>query len=114
MKFTWLIVFLVLSIVPSLIARFKRQSAATDISSDDDGQEDDSFFGFEEPEAEQEPVRQTPYFTYEASKAEVKHSEPVATVAAAFAEEPARPAFDLRQAVIYQTLLTNNYNNFGN
>ena len=113
MKLVLLIVFLLLGFLPTLLAQSKRRVAAAADTSSDDGEQEDSFFDFEEPEPAEEPASQSPYFTYEAPEAEVEHAKaPVQT--AAYAEEPARPAFDLRQAVVYQTLLTNNYINPGN
>ncbi|MBR4506315.1 MAG: hypothetical protein IKP21_06040 [Bacteroidales bacterium] len=113
MKWIWLIVILVFSFMPSLMARKKNaQAAAADTqdaydsgSSEED--EEDSFFNFDDVEAEEAAPAPEPYFTYEAPQAEVEHATS-ATMAVA-EEEPAMPAFDLRSAIIYQTVLTNKY-----
>lgn len=113
MKYLLLILFVAISFVPSMLARAKRravEATAVDDEPSYDGQ-DDSFFDFDEPEVETE--KQPSYFTYEASEVETKTAEPIVQ-AAVPVEEPVRPTFDLRQAVIYQTLLTNNYINPGN
>lgn len=77
----------------------------------DDVEEDEVFF-----EDEEAPEEATPYFTYEAEMPEapkaprqVKTEPKPAYVAVA--DEPVRPQFDLRQAVIGQVILTNNYIN---
>jgi hypothetical protein len=113
MKYLLIILFVAFSFVPSLLARAKRrvaEAATVDDEPSYDGQ-DDNFFDFEEPEAE--PAKQSSYFTYETPEAEPKAAE-VPVQAAALVEEPVRPSFDVRQAVIYQTILTNNYINSGN
>ncbi len=114
MKWLWIIVLLVLTFMPSLMARKKvaqataaddTQDAYGDGSVDDD--QGDSFFNFGDAEAEEVAPEPEPYFTYEAPQVKV---DPVASVATATPkEEYGAPAFDLRSAVIYQTVLTNNY-----
>ena len=76
------------------------------------GQDDD-----DSDQAYEAPQEENPYFTYE-SDAENTVKKPAAprtyrqapaTVMAAVADEPARPQFDLRQAVISQVILDNKY-----
>jgi hypothetical protein len=108
MKWIWLIVFLAFSFIPSLMARKKNAAASAAYGDDSDSEEtEDNFFNFDEVEAEEAAPAPEPYFTYEAPQAEVDH---VAPVAATIVEEPATtPAFDLRQAIVFQTILTNKY-----
>ena len=113
MKWIWIIVFVAFTFLPSLMARKKRllDAAAGTHDAYDNGSEnedvEDSFFNFDDVEAEEAAPASEPYFTYEAPQAEVEHVAPVSTVVAT--EEPAMPAFDLRSAIIYQTVLTNKY-----
>ena len=108
MKWIWLIVFVALTFIPSLAASKKRAQAAAAVNDDSDREDmEDSFFNFDEVEAEEAAPAPEPYFTYEAPQAEVEHVAPVSTVVAT--EEPATPAFDLRSAIIYQTVLSNKY-----
>lgn len=65
---------------------------------------------FEAEEPEEDPYGQSPYFTYEAPTVEVRTSAP--EVPAAPVTQPAMLAgeeFDLRKAIIYQTVMQNNY-----
>lgn len=114
------IILVMAGIVLPLFGKFKRTMAETGSSADDtewqqsDEQNDDGFFDFDKVEAEETVAQPQPYFTYEAPEAPVT---PKAAKKATKAcpkpvqqETPAyEPAFDLRQAVIYQTLLNNKY-----
>ncbi len=112
MKWVLIILFVALSFIPSLMARKRTAVAADDAQdaydggSDSDSQEDD-FFNFGETEAEEVAPDPEPYFTYEAPQTKVDPVVEVATVASQ--EEHATPAFDLRSAIVYQTVLTNKY-----
>ena len=108
MKWIWLIVLLVFTFIPSLVTLKKRTQAAAAFDAGSDSEDtEDSFFNFDDVEAEEAAPAQAPYFTYEAPQAEVDPVALVSTVAAV--EEQTRPAFDLRSAIIYQTVLTNKY-----
>ena len=72
------------------------------------GETGGDFFDFDSIGAEEAIPTQREYFSYEDAVA----GEEVRPVEKVMQEEPAqvlRPAFDLRQAVIYQTLLNNQY-----
>ena len=108
-----------------LFARFKRTLAETGDSAGDtartenDEDKDDGFFDFDNVETEEAVAQPQPYFTYEAPEAEVAlkampkqapaRPKPVQQEAKVY-----EPAFDLRQAVVYQTLLNNKYINAEN
>lgn len=112
MNWLWIIALVLITFVPSLAARKKvAQAAANDMQDayGDSGESDDQedvFFNFGDTEAEEVAPEPKPYFTYEAPQAEVNH---VDQVVVAPVEESAAPAFDLRRAIIYQTVLTNKY-----
>ena len=115
MKLIWLIVFIALSFLPMIFGKKKAQNiASANEAEDESGEEmqEDSFFNFGETEAE-EVVAPEPntYFTYEDPKVEVSHeSQEVSAVT----EETQMPAFDLRSAIVYQTVLTNKYTSLEN
>lgn len=103
-----LLTFLGISMYSKINKTIVAQSVPQGVSADD-VEEDDALF-----EDEQVVEEESPYFTYEADYAEpVKAPRAAAAeikpVFAAAAEEPVRPQFDLRQAVIGQVILTNNY-----
>ena len=124
MKGLW-IVLLAVSFVLPLFARFKRTLAETGDTAGDtartagDESTDDGFFDFDNVESEEAVGQPQPYFTYEAPEAEVAPKtvrrqapsvhKPVQQEAPVY-----EPAFDLRQAVIYQTILNNKYINAEN
>lgn len=111
----WLILLVAVTLLPTLLSGAKKARANRAASYDeaaDSGEEtmNDDFFGFDTEEAES--VEQPSYFTYEAPDAEVQHApKPAQPV---LEEQQPRPAFDLRQAVIYQTVLNNRYINAEN
>ena len=124
MKGLWIILLMAGFVLP-LFARFKRTLAETGNSAsgtahmEDEEDKDDSFFDFDNVETEEAVAQPQPYFTYEAPEADV-------TPKTVLKQAPARPkpvqqdskvyesAFDLRQAVIYQTVLNNKYINAEN
>ena len=124
MKGLWIILVMAGFVLP-LFARFKRTMAETTDSvgdtahMEDDEDKDDGFFDFDNVETEEAVAQPQPYFTYEAPEADV-------TPKTVLKQAPARPkpvqqdakvyesAFDLRQAVIYQTVLNNKYINAEN
>ncbi len=120
----WLILLVAFGLMPTLLAGAKKAAASRGIGADDsdehmeaDDSEDDSFFSFDEDETEKAAAQQPNYFTYEDLNTDVPTVRPKAqrTVVMPVEEErPTSPAFDLRQAVIYQTLLNNKYINAEN
>lgn len=118
------IILVMAGIVLPLFARFKRTMAEPVDSADEtarmesNDESDDSFFDFGDTETEETVAQPQPYFTYETREDE---SAPKAVHKQAKAapkpmqEAPVNEqAFDLRQAIIYQTLLNNKYINAGN
>ena len=76
---------------------------------------DNGFFGFDEENAAEEPAHeQSQYFTYETITPEDRKGRKAARMVEVPEEEQREAAFDLRQAVIYQTVLNNPYINTGN
>ena len=121
MKGLWIILVMAGFVLP-LFARFKRTMAeATDSVGDtahmeDDENKDDGFFDFDNVENEEAVAEPQPYFTYETLEADVApktaHKQAPVRPTSVQQEAPVNePAFDLRQAVIYQTLLNNKYIN---
>ena len=115
----WLILLVAVTLLPTLLAGAKKARASRAAAYDEvaDGAEesnDDSFFNFDTEE--QREVEQPSYFTYEAPEPEVRRApKPAQAPVRTVVEEPQpRPAFDLRQAVIYQTVLDNRYINAEN
>ena len=114
MKFALTILFVMGSIMIALYSKFKRVLAEQEgwqdeQSSERHDEETNDFFSFED-EGEKVVVEQPSYFTYEAPDAEQAQPRPFkANVQPAFVEENPQTGFDLRQAVIYQTILNNNY-----
>ena len=107
-------------IVLPLFGKFKRTMAETGSSAGDtewqqsDEQKDDGFFDFDNVEAEETVAQPQTYFTYEAPEAPVapKSAKKTATARPKPVQQETpvyEPTFDLRQAVIYQTLLNNKY-----
>ena len=106
------IILLLLFLGISMYSKAKKTLVVQDIPADapaDDMQDiADDFFS-------EDPVEETesPYFTYEAETvAAPTYEKPKVNpqpVFVAAAEEPVRPMFDLRQAVIGQVILSNNY-----
>ena len=120
MKTLLFILAVLFGVMPMLYARFKRivaESGDTQYSDEpedyDGGMAEDSFFNFGETEVEESPVQQ-PYFTYETPGADFATTVSKREAPAAMEEPAATPQFDLRQAVIYQTLLNNRYNYLDN
>lgn len=97
----------------SLYKRFKRNIAAASDDSSEEVFEEDS--PGEEPQFiyEEEPAQSSPYFSYEdVAPAPAPRPTTKKKAAAAFvAPQPVceHEAFDLRKAVIYQTVLDNRY-----
>ena len=86
---------------------------------EDDEDKDDGFFDFDNVENEEAVAEPQPYFTYEAPEADVAPKtvhKPAPAQPTYMKQETTvyEPAFDLRQAVIYQTLLNNKYINAEN
>ncbi len=118
MKTALLILVLILGGASSLYARFKRTLAEDGNAAD--GSETQSYAGeeagddffdldrFELENDETAPAKPDEYFTYEAPKVEVK-TKPVEVKGADDSVQPVLQVFDLRQAVVYQTLLNNPY-----
>ena len=108
------ILLLMLFVGVSLYSKYNKTLVAQSVQPDDsadDVQEDAEDFFEEEPADEQE----NPYFTYETEPIETPvyeapKAKPQPVIVAAV-EEPVRPQFDLRQAVIGQVILSNNYIN---
>ena len=120
----WLILLVAFGLMPTLLAGAKKAAASRGIGADDsdehmeaDDSEDDSFFSFDEDETEKAAAQQPNYFTYEDLNTDVPPVRPKAqrtVVMPVEEEQPTSPAFDLRQAVLYQTLLNNKYINAEN
>ena len=114
MKYALTILFVMGSIMIALYSKFKRVLAEQEgwqdeQSSERPDEETNDFFSFED-EGEKVVVEQPSYFTYEAPDAEQTQLRPSkANVQPAIMEETPQTGFDLRQAVIYQTILNNNY-----
>lgn len=108
------ILLLMLFVGISMYSKFNKNLVAQSVPMDDsadDEQEDADYFSGDEPVSENE----NPYFTYETVTPETscydmpkENSRPAVV---AVVEEPVRPQFDLRQAVIGQVILSNNYIN---
>lgn len=106
-----LLLFLGITMYSKTKKTFVEQDVLPDVPADEEPDVADEYFSDEVP-ASQEP----PYFTYETEAAEVPVYKTVskAKPRPAFvpvAEESSRSQFDLRQAVIGQVILTNNYIN---
>ncbi|MCR4659469.1 MAG: hypothetical protein K5650_04145 [Bacteroidales bacterium] len=89
-------------ILPS-ITKIKKAMAV------DTGSDDDTPLPVNEPYADEQSASQE-YFTYETIESDPKPAH--ATVMQPIQngiDDDARPAFDLRQAVVYQTILNNDY-----
>ena len=108
-----LMLFVGISMYSKYNKKIAEQSVLGDDSADDVQEDDAEFFSDEEPSFEEE----NPYFTYESETVETpvreapKPKPQPQPVAVAAVEEPARPQFDLRQAVISQVILSNKYIN---
>ena len=120
---TWLIIMIVLfGGVSALYRRLKKAFPEGGNPQDSvepqsfvggEAEDSDDFFDFADGEAEETVAPQPAYFTYESPEAEI-HTEVRPAPVVEVAEEMPRPQFDLRQAVIYQTLLNNRYINLQN
>ncbi len=114
MKFALTILFVMGSIMIALYSKFKRaldeQGGWQDEQSTERPDEEiNDFFSFED-EGEKVVVEQPSYFTYEAPEvAQAQPSPFKASMQPAMVEETPQTGFDLRQAIIYQTILNNNY-----
>ena len=116
MKTLLLILVLLLGGASSLYARFKR-TVVEDVnpSGGEEGQNyvsseaERDFFDFDDIEAEDAVPEQPAYFTYEGPVSEVKRDPVEAPIQQEESPMAIRPVFDLRQAVVYQTLLNNRY-----
>ena len=124
MKGLWIILVMASFVLP-LFAHFKRTMAETTDSvgdtahMEDDEDKDGGFFDFDNVENEEAVAEPQAYFTYEAPETEVApqtvrrqaqaRPRPVQQEVKVY-----EPVFDLRQAVIYQTLLNNKYINAEN
>ena len=124
MKIVWLILLVAFGVMPTLLAGAKKAAASRGIGTDDsdehmeaDDSEDDGFFSFDEVETEKAASQQPSYFTYEDPNTNEPPVRPMAQRPMALqteGEQPTASAFDLRHAVIYQTLLNNKYINAEN
>ena len=111
MSFVTILLFFLFVGLP-LYSAFKKTAAQRTLLEQDIEEEQDDDMLFEE---EPLPVNDNEYFTYESEavvtpvrNAAKQQPKPRPIVVAA-EEEPARPQFDLRQAVIAQVILSNNY-----
>ena len=118
MKITWLILIVALTFLPTLLAGAKKARVGRVIETDNDDSDndedtnDDGFFSLDDEEPAEEAVKEPSYFTYETLEPETKQAPAPVQVAV---EEPLqRPVFDLRQAIICQTVLDNRYINAEN
>lgn len=117
----WLTLLIVFGLIPTLMAGAKKAAASRGVGTDNsdefseaDDNEADDFFSFDEDEPKQTVAQQPGYFTYEDPNVDISSVKPAVqqpVVIPAVEEQPAASAFDLRQAVIYQTLLNNKYIN---
>ena len=122
MKITWLILLVAFTFLPTLLAGAKKARVGRSIEADsvdaesDEEDMDDGFFSFDAEESAEEAVEEPSYFTYEAPEPEKKEtsSQAPAPVQVVVEEPLQRTVFDLRQAVIYQTVLNNRYINAEN
>jgi hypothetical protein len=127
MKALLITLLLVFGGISALYTRFKRVNAESGTPQDgydpqsfvgEEPDMDDNFFGFDEKEADEVVNPQSEYFTYETPvediKVESKAESKTESVAPEVVEESSSRQFDLRQAVIYQTLLNNRYINVQN
>ena len=115
MKLTLLILFIAISLMPSLFSYMKKGMAGKPMMETDGEDDDNGFFGFDEENVAMEPEHVQPqYFTYETLSSEDGNRREDTPVMEESVEEQRVPAFDLRQAVIYQTVLNNQYINTGN
>ncbi len=92
--------------------RLKKAVTAASAAEEDPSLEDDQDGMFYEEYEEKKEEHE--FFTYEAEKTQVPEQKSAPTVkprpvVAAVEEEPLRPQFDLRQAVIAQVILNNGY-----
>ena len=127
MKTFWLITIIVLWVGLKAYRKGMRTTAAHPEDSAEGPQQPTSYprpsyeslFEEDEEEQEEQPMEVPSYFSYETLEEEDKEQHPAAAAREAqpqrpvvvAEEEPAEtPAFDLRQAVIYQTILHNKYN----
>lgn len=109
------ILLLLMVVGISMYSKLNKTIVAQSVPSDDsadDVQEDTEYFMNEE---ESFSPQENPYFSYETEAPQApiceKRKPKPQPVYMAVAEEPVRPQFDLRQAVIGQMILTNNYIN---
>ena len=117
MKTLLLIVVLLLGGMPALYARFKRVLSEGSNPQEDDATQRygsaegrDDIFDFDNVDVEETVPTQQGYFTYEAPEAKTSVSASPVMQSVVENEQP-QTIFDLRQAVIYQTLLNNRYLN---
>ena len=124
MKTFWLITILILWMGFKAYRKGVRRTAAHPEDSAEGTQQPiayprPSFESLFEEDDEEKDEEAPSYFSYETLEEEERQQQPVAAVretrpqepVVAAVEEPVEtPAFDLRQAVIYQTILNNKYN----
>ena len=117
MSSVWIILLLFLGGMSMFYSRAKRAMAAdtsaqeSNVSEDGDNQ-DDSFVSYIDNEWDEAVASQPEVFSYETKKG---MSTPMSKAEETIPlEQPPAPRFDLRQAVIYQTVLSNNYINSEN
>ncbi len=124
MKTFWLITILILWMGFKAYRKGVRRTAAHPEDSAEGTQQPTayprpSFESLFEEDDEEKDEEAPSYFSYETLEEEERQQQPVAAVretrpqepVVAAVEEPVEtPAFDLRQAVIYQTILNNKYN----
>ena len=107
------ILLLALFVGVSLYSKYNKAIAAPSVPMDNsaDEEQEDAFLSDEESDFSEE----NPYFTYESEPVDrpvyEKTKEKAQPIFVASVDEPARPQFDLRQAVIGQMILSNNYIN---
>lgn len=102
MKSSFIIILVILSLFYSVIraAMKKTQKVAATPSNDNDPSSDDVF---------STSTSQPEYFSYESVSPSFSDSVSTANSMPQSVDDPAASSFDLRQAVIYQTILNNDY-----
>ena len=111
MSFVTILLFFLFVGLP-LYSAFKKTAATQRaLSEQDNGEEQDGDMLFEEDPL---PFNDNEYFTYEAEtvappvRKAAKPQPQARPIVVTATEEPVRPQFDLRQAVIAQVILSNN------
>lgn len=109
------ILLLLLLVGYSFYTKINKMAAAQKPAMESDSSEEEQDGVFFEDEGALAPENAGEYFTYETEVVKTparRKTEPkIRPIVVAVEEEPARPQFDLRQAVIAQVILSNNYIN---